>query len=80
MRPSLIARAVGLIILPGVLAGSIPVATSLRGLQSATAACQDGTCCPEQGSTCVVGNNQRPERYYKPSGSCTEPSQPAPPP
>jgi hypothetical protein len=42
-----------------------------RGLHEATLECQDGTCCPEAGSTCVVGQYQRPDKYYKSTGSCT---------
>lgn len=53
------------------LSAAAPVSYSPdRGLHEAMVACQDGTCCPEAGSTCVVGDHQRPDKYYKPSGSC----------
>ncbi|HEX6373610.1 MAG TPA: hypothetical protein VF006_32085 [Longimicrobium sp.] len=53
------------------LSAAAPVTYSPdRGLHAATAECQDGTCCPEVGSTCVVGDHQRADKYYKPSGSC----------
>jgi hypothetical protein len=45
-----------------------------RGLHEATAECQDGTCCPEVGATCVVGEYQRADKFYKPSGSCLKQS------
>lgn len=41
-----------------------------RGFHEPTLECQDGTCCPEAGSTCVVGDHKRPDKYYKTSGSC----------
>jgi hypothetical protein len=80
MRIAHLVRPFGLVILPAILAGSVPVTTGPRGFQPAVAACQDGTCCPEMESTCVVGSVQRPNKYYKSSGSCTDPTQPAPPP
>jgi hypothetical protein len=80
MRIAHMVRPFGLVIVPATLAASVPVTTGPRGLQPAVAACQDGTCCPEEGSTCVVGTNQRENRYYKSGGSCTDPKQPAPPP
>lgn len=53
------------------LSAAAPVTFSPgRGLHEATLECQDGTCCPELGSTCVVGELQRADRYYKPSGRC----------
>ncbi|HEX6036799.1 hypothetical protein [Longimicrobium sp.] len=39
------------------------------------AACQDGTCCPEEKSTCVVGTHAEPNYYYKPQGGCKVVSQ-----
>jgi hypothetical protein len=80
MRIAHMVRPFGLVIVPATLAASVPVTTGSRGLQPAVAACQDGTCYPEEGSTCVVGIVQRPNKYYKSSGSCTDPTQPAPPP
>ncbi|HEV7587671.1 MAG TPA: hypothetical protein VGO40_06035 [Longimicrobium sp.] len=81
MRTAQLIRPLGVVVLPLIVAASVPVATGPRGLQLAVAACQDGTCCPEEGSTCVVGTNQLPNRYYISSGSCTrDPKQPAPPP
>ncbi len=29
-----------------------------------------GTCCPEDGSTCVIGTYVRDDAYYKDAGSC----------
>lgn len=53
------------------LAAAAPVTYSPgQGVHETVAECQDGTCCPEVGSTCVVGDHQRPDKYYKPSGSC----------
>lgn len=80
MRSAQLIRSIGVVVLPGILAASVPVTAGPRGLQPAVAACQDGTCCPEEGSTCIVGDIQRPNKYYKSSGSCTDPKQPAPPP
>lgn len=57
-----------------LVSAAAPVSYSpARGLHEATLACQDGTCCPELGSTCVIGEFQRPDKYYKESGSCTTP-------
>jgi hypothetical protein len=75
-----VVRTLGLLLVPGSLAASVPVTVGSRGLEVATAACQDGTCCTELGSTCIVGEFQREDRYYKSSGSCKDPKQPAPPP
>lgn len=53
------------------LSAAAPVSVSVeRGLHESTLQCQDGTCCFEAGSTCIVGQWQRPDKYYKPSGSC----------
>lgn len=80
MKRNRAATLLGLLIIPVVVAAAVPVTIGPRGLQSAVALCQDGTCCPEEGSTCVVGDIQRPNKYYKSSGSCKDPTQPAPPP
>ncbi|WP_304040307.1 MULTISPECIES: hypothetical protein [Ignavibacterium] len=32
-----------------------------------------GTCCPENGSDCVIGNIVRENKYYKKDGSCHGP-------
>lgn len=71
---------IALLIVPAAVAAVVPVTVGPRGLEAAEALCQDGTCCPEEGSTCVVGDIQRPNKYYKSSGSCKDPTQPAPPP
>lgn len=55
-----------------VLATAAPVSFSGKGLDVSRAECQDGTCCPEPKSTCIVGTYQRADKYYKSSGSCTE--------
>jgi hypothetical protein len=68
------------IVAAGVLAASAPVTVDAHGFRVATAECQDGTCCPEPGSTCIVGQYERADKYYMSSGSCTDPKQPAPPP
>jgi len=44
-----------------------------RGLVTVKAYCQDGTCCPEDGAFCVVGDNQVKNYYFKASGSCKQP-------
>jgi hypothetical protein len=69
-----------LVLATGALAASVPITADGRGVRPTEAECQDGTCCPEAGSKCVVGDIVRPDKYYKSSGSCTDPSQPAPPP
>jgi len=43
-----------------------------RGVVENEACAQSGTCCPEAGSTCVIGNFSRADAYYKPSGSCKD--------
>lgn len=54
-----------------IVSAAAPVGYSAeRGLHESTLQCQDGTCCPEAGSTCVVGDYKRPDKYYKSSGSC----------
>lgn len=70
-----------LVLLPVLLACAIPVTFSRGRLVAATAECQDGTCCPERGSICVVGTHQIDDKYFKDAGSCsTDPKQPLPPP
>ncbi len=39
------------------------------GLRTSEAKC--ATCCPEKGSTCVVGDIAKGDYYYKESGSCS---------
>lgn len=54
-----------------VLSAAAPVGYSAElGLHESTLQCQDGTCCPEAGSTCVIGEYTRPDKYYKLSGRC----------
>lgn len=73
-------RSIGLFAVPAILAGAVPVTIGPHGPEVTVAACQDGTCCPEEGSTCVVGNVARTNKYYKSSGSCKGATEPAPPP
>lgn len=54
-----------------VLTASAPITADADGLRVQEAACQDGTCCPEEKSTCVVGTHAEANYYYKPKGSCT---------
>lgn len=45
--------------------------TPESGLQAATASCQSGTCCPEPGSLCVIGDWIRKDKYLLAGGgSC----------
>jgi hypothetical protein len=46
-----------------VVAAASPITVEEGGLRTRTAECQDGTCCPEVGSTCVVGEYQRSDKY-----------------
>ena len=58
----------------GILSAAAPIGYSAeRGFHESTLRCQDGTCCPEVGSTCVVGDYVRPDKYHKPSGRCQTP-------
>jgi hypothetical protein len=52
------------------LTASVPVTADAGGLHVQEAACQDGTCCPEDKSTCVVGTHAETGYYFKPQGSC----------
>lgn len=53
-----------------------PVGVSSAGLGMAQAACQSGTCCREDGSTCVIGDIQRPDRYaLLQGGPCPDPGE-----
>lgn len=48
-----------------------PVAfTPERGVVGNQACAQSGTCCPEPGSTCVIGTFSKADAYFKESGSC----------
>jgi hypothetical protein len=53
-----------------------------RGLVAATAACADGTCCPEPKSDCITNNFVIPNYYLKAGGGpCGgDPTRPLPPP
>lgn len=63
------------------MSAAAPLTVRDGGIAVAIAECQDDTCCPEPGSTCIVGDYQRADKYYKSSGSCSgAPDQPAPPP
>lgn len=44
-----------------------------RGITTSRGSCQNGTCCPESGAICVVGDNQVKNYYYKDSGACKLP-------
>ena len=58
-----------------VLTAAAPVTLDADGVRVREAACQDGTCCAEEKSTCVVGTHAEPNYYYKPQGSCKPVSQ-----
>lgn len=50
---------------------SAPVTVSVQeGVKAQAAACQNGTCCPEDKATCVIGDHQVGGYYHKASGSC----------
>jgi len=68
------------VVLLVLVASATPLTFSRGRFIASTAACQDGTCCPEKSSICVVGTHQIDDKYYKPAGSCTDPKQPLPPP
>lgn len=52
-----------------------PVAFSAdRGIVTSSATCEDGTCCPEAKSLCIINNIQTEDSYDKGSGGpCTPP-------
>ena len=52
-------------------AASSPVTIDSHGFLVRAAACQNGSCCGEEKSTCVVGTHAEPNCYYKPHGSCS---------
>ncbi len=52
-------------------AAASPVTVDSSGFRAQEAACQNGTCCGEEKSTCVVGTHAEPNYYYKPHGSCS---------
>ena len=56
-----------------VAAAFMPVSISMRGIEATRAACQSGTCCPEDRTMCIVGDNQVPDHYFISSGSCKTP-------
>ncbi len=79
MRPKAYLRIV--LVLSCVAATAAPVTLAPGGgVQPARAECQTGTCCPEDGSWCIIGDTQREDYYHKASGSCTGRTQPLPPP
>jgi len=53
------------------VAAAAPVTISVDGVRPQAAECQDGTCCPEEKATCVVGNTQVGGYFFKEKGSCT---------
>jgi hypothetical protein len=52
------------------LTASAPVTVSRDGIQPQAAECQNGTCCPEEKSACVIGTNQVGDYYHKAVGPC----------
>ena len=66
IRRSIRVAAVGALVLP---LGYTP----RQGIATSAAYCQDGSCCPEDGAFCVVGDIQVKNYYYKASGSCKAP-------
>jgi len=63
------------LLLFAALSAIAPVTIAPTGmLEKAELRCQDGTCCPEIGSFCVVGTYQRENKYYKPAGKCIDPT------
>jgi hypothetical protein len=50
-----------------------PLSVSPRGVRLQVAACQSGTCCPEDRTMCIVGTSEVPDHYFKSSGSCKLP-------
>jgi hypothetical protein len=69
-----------LLLLPVLLGTGTPLTVSQGRLAVATAECQGPSCCPETRSICVIGESMIGNKYYIPSGSCTDPKQPLPPP
>jgi len=66
IRRSALATAIGAVVLP---LGYTP----REGLSTSAAYCQNGTCCPEDGAFCIVGDIQVKNYYYKSSGTCKVP-------
>ena len=57
-----------------LLMAALPLGyTPGRGITTTRGNCQNGTCCPELGAICVVGDIQVKNYYYKDSGSCKQP-------
>ena len=50
------------------------------GVSASTASCQDGTCCPEESSICIIGGVRVFNSYDKGSAGPCGATQPAPPP
>jgi hypothetical protein len=61
------------ILLTAGVAALAPVSVSFHGVHLQTAACQSGTCCPEERTMCIVGTSEVPDHYFKSSGSCKVP-------
>lgn len=59
-----------MILLASAVLAAAPITVNADGLGVQEAACQDGTCCPEEKSTCVVGTHAEANYYYQPKGSC----------
>lgn len=54
-------------------ASAIPLTLGPAGEIRQSAACADGTCCPEPGSDCIIDNKLTENAYARLSGgACTE--------
>lgn len=61
-----------IVLLAGTVgAAASPVTFDSSGFRVQEAACQSGTCCSEEKSTCVVGTTAEANYYYKPHSSCS---------
>lgn len=62
--------------LPAVALSLAPVAfTAGDGFVERQACAQSGTCCPEEGSLCIIGTHFARNYYFKGEGRCQSPSQ-----
>lgn len=59
------------LLLAATVGAASPVTFGSSGLRVQEAACQNGTCCGEEKSTCVIGTHAEANYYYKPHGSCS---------
>lgn len=66
------ARTVCALAVPLVLT-ALPLAWSpSRGVETAAAACDDGTCCPQEGSDCIINGILTHDAYAKLGGGSCE--------